>query len=247
MKKIILLTLIVCLSLPLFAQQRVFDNAGLLSGNQVDITERMAREIADAHNFNLIIVTMTELEEARLFGYANEFFAKTIGEGKDGGILLQVTGSRDWVLSAYGRGTKIANSYAQKKLETVVVEHLSGEDYAGAYREFLNMWEKFLLIDSKGRVVNFYEEERKGLTVFVWIIAVVIGCLILTFWNAKMNTALPKTEANAFIVPGSLAFTRQQETFLNSVITKTRRESSSSTGGGTRSISGGRGSSRGKY
>jgi len=68
--------------------------------------------------------------------------------------------------------------------------------------------------------------------------------------KSKMNTALPKTEADRFIVPGSLVFTRQTDTFLYSTETRTRRADTSSSGrGGIHTSSSGRshGGGGGKY
>jgi uncharacterized membrane protein YgcG len=62
----------------------------------------------------------------------------------------------------------------------------------------------------------------------------------------KMDTALPKTEADAYMIPNSLTLTQQRDSFLYSTTTKTQRQSSSHSGGSVMS-GGGRSSRSGKY
>jgi len=258
MKKKLLVLALLALCLPAFllAQIRVVDNAGLLSGSDKADLERRMAEIASKYNFDLVIVTENNIGSARPMDYADDFFDYNgygLGEDRDGCLLLQVTEARDYWFSTSGRGMKILNDAAGGKLESDVFKFLSNDDTAGAYRAFISAWEMFLALDAKGRSYNFFHQWNAVLVVIAWVLSFLIGLIVVQSWKAQMNTALPKKNAAPYVVPGSLAFTVQQERFLYSTVTKTQRaESSSSSGsgrGGTHVSSSGRshGGRGGKY
>ena len=235
-KKLLLLALLVlCLPAFLFAQTRVVDNAGLLNASEEAEMERQLAEIALTYNFDLVIVTENDIGNVRTEDYAYLFFdyyGYGLGNDGDGCLFLHVTGSRDYYFGTFGRGVKILNSTAYGKLKSGVVKSLSVDDPAGAYRAFINDWEIFLSLDAKGgRSYNFFYKWNAVLVIIAWVLALLIGFLVVQSWKAQMNTALPQKQADPYVVSGSLAFTDKKESFLYSNVKKTKRESSSSSSG----------------
>ena len=247
MKKnlLVLALLVLCAPVFLSAQDRVVDNAGLLSGSQEAELERRLAEIASIYDFDLVIVTETSIGNTRTADYADDFFDNRgygLGQDRDGCLFLQVTGSRDYWFSTSGRGVRILNNTAGGKLESDVRGFLRNGDAAGAYRAYIRAWEEFLALEAKGRNYNHFHRLRFQLFAGTWIFAIGLGFMTVQAMKAQMNTALPKKEADSYVIPGSLAFTAQQERFLYSTVTKTKRSSSSSSSSG----SGGRTSSSGR-
>lgn len=233
----VLIMLLIFLSAPLFAftQVRVIDNAGLLNSAELAGLEQLAADIAETYNFDLVIVTETDIGAARPVDYADDYFdykGYGLGEDRDGCLFLVVMNSRDFYFSTSGRGIKILNSTAFDKLESDVVSNLSNGDYAAAFRTFIGNWEEFLILDAKGRSYNFLHKWNLAFVVGAWVIAFLIGFFIVKSWKSQMNTALPKREADTYIIPGSLAFTQKQDRFLYSTVTKKARPKTSSSGGG---------------
>jgi uncharacterized protein len=228
---------------------RIIDNAGLLSATGKTSLEKQIEEIASNFNFNLIILTERSIAGEDAIDYSWNFLDSEglYGETWDGCLLLQSIRERDYAFTASGRGDKILNSSAYDKLEKDVVACLKQDDYAGAYEVFIRDWEKFLVLESKGRNYNFLYE-TKAHTIFLviaWLMALLIGFMAVRTMRAKMNTALPAKGADVYIVPGSMILTKQHDKFLYSTVTKSKRQSSSG-GGGSRS-GGGRSSRSGKY
>jgi len=168
------------------------------------------------------------------------------GESWDGCLLLQATGERDYAFTASGRGSKILNRTAYDNLENKVVNYLRNDNYAKAYEVFIDIWSMYLALEARGRSYNFFTHNNGSLVLGSWIIGLLIAIFMIIMWRVQMNTALPKKEADAYVVPGSLAFTQQQDRFLYSTVTRTKREKSSSSSGGSMS-GGGRSSRSGKY
>jgi len=246
-----LAVLLIFFSAPLFARDHIVDNAGLLSDNEKALLEKQMEEIAAVYKFDLVIVTEKSIGAVEPMKYADDFFDNNgygLGEARDGCLLLQVTGSRDYWFSASGRGIKVLNSSAFSKLENNVLKHLKNDNPSGAYTAFLITLKEFLVLESKGRSYNFFHEWNFVLVIAVWIIAFVIGFFIVQNWKTKMNTALPGKEADTYVVSNSLAFKNQSDRFLYSTMSKTKVVKSSSSSSVHTSSSGRSHSGRGgKY
>ena len=252
-KFVILPLLFLFFTLPLFPQNRVADNAGLLSPGEKGRLAARLDSIVAAYNFDLVIVTEHSIGGAEPMDYADDFFDNNgygLGDNRDGCLFLIVTGTRDYWISTSGRGIGILNSSAFKKLESDVVKFLKGDNYNAAFNSFLDNWERFLTLEAKGRSYNFFAQWNIVLVIIGWLIALATGFIVVQVWKSGMNTALPKTQAAAYMIPGSLAFSAKTDRFLYSTVTKTRRQSESSSSGG-RSHAGssgrGHGGGGGKY
>ena len=237
---------------PAFGRDRIVDNAGLLSAKEKEELQKMTDFIASSYNFDLVIVTEKNIGSARPMDYADDFFDYNgygKGEDRDGCLFLHVTESRDYWFSTSGKGIGILNPSAFNKLEAGTVAHLRNNDPAAAYRAFILDWEEFLVLDAKGRHYNFFYQWNIILVSAAWLLALVIGFIIVQIWKARMNTAFLQTQAAAYMVPGSLAFSEKKDRFLYSTVSKTRRQTANSSGGGIHTSSSGRshGGGGGKY
>jgi len=224
------------MTFPAFAQERIVDNAGLLSPSQKASLSRRINAISTQYKFDLVIVTEKNIGGLRSVDYADDFFDNNgYGQGRDrdGCLFLQVTDTRDYWISTSGNGINILNDYALNKLKSDVIKYLSAGQNYEAYNVFLLNWEEFLALDEKGgRRYNFFHQFNAVILIIVWALALAIGFIIVQAWKSGMNTALAKTQAADYIVPGSLLFSVKKDTFLYSNVTKTARQTSSSGGGG---------------
>jgi uncharacterized protein len=236
------------LTVPVFAQNRVFDNAKLLNAGEKTELESLLAQIASNYNFELVIVTENNIGGATPMSYADDFYDYNGFIDKDGCLFLQVTGTRDWWFSTSGRGEKILNSTAFNKLKNDAVKFLKEDNPAGAYRTFIKDWEEFLVLEAEGKSYNFIRAYYLYIFIGAWVVSLLIALFSVYLMKVKMNNVRTKTEADSFIVPGSLAFTRQSDTFLFCTVTKTERQSESSSSGSHTSSSGrSHGGGGGKY
>ena len=220
--KLCLLILIIFLAVPAFSQDRVVDNAGLLSEAEKASLMDIITVLSSHYNFDLVIVTEKNIgfmspSEEQVKKYADDFFDKNgygMGPNRDGCLFLQVTDSRDFWISTTGRAVKILNSAALQKVEADAVKFLQTGNTYGAYWSFLNNWETFLELNAKGRSYNVIQEWHFVILAIAWALAIAIGFLVVFSWKKKMDTALPQTQAAAYIVPGSLSFTVKNDSFL---------------------------------
>jgi uncharacterized protein len=233
-KLFVFLLAVLFLSFPLFAQRHVIDNAGLLTSGEIQELERLIAAIASTYNFDLVILTEKNIGSARPMDYADDYFDNNgygLGANQDGCLFLQVTGSRDFFFSTSGRGERILNSAAFNKLESDVVSFLRNDDPAGAYRTFIVDWENFLALDAYGKSAKFVTEHAIWFYIGAWVVSMVIALAAIIIMRAQLNTVHPKTEADSFIIPGSLYFSLQKDSFLYSMVSKSKKADSSSSGG----------------
>ena len=245
--KLCLIVMIVFFVSPVFAQERIIDNANLLNSQEKDKLNEIISSVASKYNFDLVIVTENSIGATSPMEYADDFFdykGYGLGQGRDGCLFLLVTGSRDYWFSTAGRGIELydstrLNKISGNKLESDVVKLLKKDNYYGAFRAFLTDWKVFLTLDAKNRSYNFFYQFNLILVLIVWGVALAIGFIVVQVWKSGMNTALMQTQAAAYVIPGSLAFKEKNDVFLYSTVTKSGRSDNSSSGGGGRSGGGG--------
>ena len=251
MKKIPFLMLILLLSLSVYAQNqqtrtsRVIDNAGLLNSAQISSLESLIASVAAMYDFDLVILTEMDIGDLDPGEWADYFFDQMgfgLGQYRDGSLFLQVYETRDYWFSQSGRGLGILNGTAYSKLDSDTVRFLSQNNPYEAYRAFILAWDEFLALDAVGRSYNFFHRWNAILVTISWVLALAIGLCVVGFWKRGMNTALAQTHSDAYVVPNSLAFSEKNDNFLYSNVTKTKRQTESS----STSVSSPKRSSRGR-
>jgi len=73
-----------------------------------------------------------------------------------------------------------------------------------------------------------------------WVLALATGFGVVRAWKNAMDTALRKTHACEYAIPGSLSFKQKKDRFLYSTLTKIPRANQNPPGGGMRAGGGGR-------
>jgi len=250
---VIFLFLVFLFSVPVFSQNidRVSDNAGLLNNAEAEELRRISAVISQRYSFDLIILTVRDLGSYNnVREYAEAYFVSNgYGQGgsRQGCLLLNVTGTRDYWFTVSPRGARMLTETAFGELDADVLSHLRRNAYFQAYREFMVKWEKLLELEARGRRYNFFYKWNAVITTIAWIISIAIGFIVVSSWKGAMNTVLPKTQAAGYMVPDSLNFTAKNDTFLYSTVTKTKRQKESSSGKSISSGGGGMVGRGGKY
>ena len=236
--KLILICLTVsfiCFSAPLFGQNRLVDNAGLLDPSQAQSLREELDRVSKTYDFDLVIVTEKSIGSAKPMDYADDFFDYNgygLGGDRDGCLFLQVTEDRDYWFSTSGRGIDVYSEAALDKLESEVLKRLRKDNYYEAYLSFVKNSETFLKLDAKGRSYSYLHYYFPVFIIASWVLALLIGMIVVAAWKKDMNNALIKTQAASYMVPNSLSFTDRRDRFLYSTVTRTEKPKSTSSGGG---------------
>lgn len=242
------LVLTALLSVPAFGLDRITDHAGVLTAAERATLTAMIDTVSETYRFDLVIVTERSIGGAGLTGFADDFFDNGgfgFGPDSDGSLLLHVSDAREFRISGTGRGIRILGTYAGVKLRGDIAGYLREGRYFEAYQAFILNWEEFLQLEAVGRNYNFVYRWNGLITLIAWLLSFGIAFLIVTSWKGSMNTALKKTQAASYMVPGSLSFKEQKDSFLYSTVTKTKKDAKPAPGGGGGTHTGSSGKSHG--
>jgi uncharacterized protein len=256
MKKLLLFLLF----LPVLAfsqENQVFDNAGILSADEIAALQARISAVKSAYDFNIVIVTETNIGDAAPMDYADDFFDYNGFRNETGGaLLLQVTETRDWHISTFGvgkfGGETIFNTFALGKTGNNIVDYLKKNNPAGAYNAFIDDVENYLQLAADGKHLSPLSNNITYFIIGAWLLAFLIALGIVTVWKGQLNTAVGAKQARAYIVAGSLQLSESADRFLYSTVTmiaRPKESSSSSSGGGSHTSSSGssHGGGGGKY
>jgi len=244
--KYFLFVFVFFLAVPVFSQNRVIDNAGVLTQSEIQRLNNLIFTAASEHNFDLVIVIESSIGGVDPSAYADDFFDDNgygYGSDRDGAIFLQVVDTRDVVVSTSGRGITLFGYSAENKVFNDAISYLSADNYFGAYNSFLTNWNQ-ILVNAGQPSINVVQQYHVVFLIAAWLIAFLIGLICVSSMKSGMNTVLTKTQAAGYVVPNSLSFSVKKDQFLYSTVAKVPRASSSSSqrGGGvaTRVSSSGR-------
>lgn len=271
-KTAFLLTVIVLLTLSLTlwvgaaesgSALTVFDDAGLLTGEQLTKLSDKAQTLSDQYLTDFVIVTVNSLDGKSPSAYANDFYdSHRLGRGdtRDGILLLLAMESRDYYFLTNGSVTeKVAQAGGLSAIEDKVVPHLSDGNYYLAFGMYLDTAaaiiedplsipgasynDDFVYIGFTDDDLTTAAERWQTVGIFA-VIGIVAGFLTTFIMKRGMKTARAQKLAMDYIRPGSFRLTRQQDIYLYRTRTRVRVQSNNGSGGRS---GGSRGGGGGKF
>ncbi len=255
----LLLLTLAFLALPaLAAEERelplVCDAYGLLTKEQDEELNALAEAYSQQYGCDIIVVTVGSTQ-----GYDVESFTEAVydsyrygrGEDKSGVILLLSMNGRDYDLYTHGYGRTAFTDYGAEKLLGKVLPYLRKDDWAGAFRKYIELCAEYLQKARDGKPVDtilpaFLQGFRWSLKAVLWslVAATVAAFMVTGILKSKMKSAVLQTEADDYLT-GELDLTHREDRFLRKERVRTLRESSG--GGGRGGGGGGGGHHSGKF
>lgn len=139
----------------------------------------------------------------------------------------------DWAFPQYGR---------EKKIRDAFVDDFQENEWAGGIRDFLNGVEQVLKVASKGHAISFkYDTPGRLIGIFVPILlAILFGYGVAALMRASMKDTQEAQNASAYVTGNRVNFTRREDRYIRTLVSRTYspREKSSGGGGGGHSSSG---------
>ena len=262
---ILILVLIPVLLIPVQAgSTRIVDNAGLLSGQDIQALEEKAETLMTRYGMDVVILTVDSLNGSSPQDTADDFYDYN-GYGDDGVLFLLAMEERDWYISTSGNAIYALTDYGIQQLGFVALPYLSEDDYYNAFDVFLDELPLYFDALENGKpidgyadysgdyyhssqdYVEYYEEDTTpsfGVALFFGVIA---GGLTVLIMKGSMNSKRKQRSAQEYIKQGSYNLRTCQDMFLYSHVSKVRRQQNSSggSGGGSSVHSGSSGRSHG--
>lgn len=260
------LALLFLLAVPVGAAEGnplIVDNADLFSNEEAAFLDTQAQALRDTYNMDVLILTTNTLSGKSPQDYADDYY-DTMGYGQgsnaSGMLLLISMEDRDWYLSTCGDAIYALTDYGISQLGNVLVSGLQigyatgVEAFLEALPEYLDAYEAGTPIDGyDSQNDSFYHGDREDVVyyekpaspnfVLSAILGLVVAAIVVGIMAMTMNTKRRQHGASSYMTAGSLHLRRNQDMFLYSNVTKTRKPEPQNHSGGGSSVhhsSGGR-------
>lgn len=225
-----LVSLLVCLLLLSMLTVSVFaaspwvvDQANLLDETEEALIAEECEKVRSQYGMDMVFLTVDSLEGKTAEAYADDYYDYN-GYSPDGILFLVAMDEREWHISTSGAAIDALSDGDLEALGDYIVLFLSDGDF---YSGFLSFAEEAPRYFGEGKAIHIN-----------WILSLVVGAavsgIVLLVMRSLMNTRTAQSEASAYESKDSFKLKVNQDLFLYSQVTKTKKpEPSSSSGGST--------------
>ena len=238
----------------------ITDLMGLFSDSQIDRLEGMAERILDKYDCEarvIIVDSLDGISPAQTNNMYYHNYGLGYGPDKSCALLLISVVDRETDLAYWGFADYALTEYgAATLMDKYIMPQLSRNQYYEASEAFLENVAGFFDMAKDGAPFdesNDPELQRKALLSKLGgsaVISLLIALVVCFMWKAQMKTAKIARTAGHYIPEGGFNLTRRQDMFLYRTVTRTKIETSSGGGSGSRpgaSRSGGGGHTSRKF
>jgi uncharacterized protein len=219
----------------------LFDGADLLEDwEEADLLALLER-VSDEGGMDVVVVTVDSTEGASPRDFADDYYDQNgFGQGpdRDGLVLLVSMEERDWWISTCGEAIYAFTDTGIDYISEQFLPFLSDGYYALAFEEYANRCGDYIRQAKTGQpydVGNLPQEPfAPGAALFLsFIVAFVIALIYVCILRLQLRSVKKQTAASVYVRPGSLNVTHARDIFLYRTVSKTARETSSGSSGGS--------------
>lgn len=240
----------------------IADDAALLTGNQRQELELQARATSARYGVGVRIITVNNYQNytgGSIYDAADAFYQGCtlgLGEDRDCILLLLSMARRDYLLIAYGDNAKYAfNESGREHLDDFFLDDFGENEWYSGFSEYLTWVDDYLEQAENGtpysgdHIPMSLGTRIKAVLSRVAIILLVplaIAGIYVFILTQKMKSVAQAAEAGTYI-SGDLQLTRQSDFYTHTTETRTKIESSNSSGSRSGRSSGGGSGTHGKF
>ena len=236
----------------------VFDEPDLLTESEEAALNARLESIGALYRMEVVVAAFETIDGASPMAYADDFYDYNgygYGADRDGLILILVMDTSDWWISTCGNAIWAFTDAGIDYIGDQIVPYLSAGDFYGAFDEFADQCEDFIVQYQTGEPYDRFTVEDMAFDHGTAIlIALAVGLVIGFFYTASLKGQLKtvqfRREAADYVKKGSMNVTESKDFFLYRKVNRTVRQNNSSSGGSSthRSSSGTRhGGGGGKF
>ena len=237
-----LFVVVLCLSLAVSAfavsGAGIYDEADLLSTQeQTQLAEKLS-EIGEEFDAQIVIMTVSSTG-GNIDAYIEDKFDSMnmgYGENRDGVLLLVCMDSREYRILSNGYAGEAIGTDQIDAISEAIVSDLSEGAYADAFSTFADQCAYYL----GGYLNGFPFNVGKNLVVAL-MIGVVAGVIVAFVLKKQLKSVRQQKQTNIYIKSGSMQIATSRDLFLYREVSRTKKQSSSSSGSGSsRNVGGGK-------
>lgn len=223
---------------------RVVDDADLFTDEEEAMLTSKIEDLINEHGYDFVLYT-----DSSSYGLAHniqaadfyQFNGYGLGDNYSGSVLMicMEPGNRAWYTAARGDCRTYYTEENINDIDDGIESKMVDGDYYGAMKKYISEIDELY---TKGHISSLWLPGRIGIAA---VIAVIAGSVVLAFLTYSMKKVRLQTDADHYIVPGSMRVRGARDLFLNKSVSRVKRESHKGGGGGGSSYSGGFSSSGG--
>ena len=234
---LILFLLVLSTSIPFIQalSNRVNDNAGLMTLEEIVELEALSEIVSSSTGLDIVILTVNDLGGRSPTSYADSFYDSN-GYSDDGMLFLLAMAERAWYISTCGEAIRIFNDSDIETLLDAGLPWFSGGEYFEGFCEVIHNVDEM----TSGRSIRTSTHtasssaHRSTVSSRGFFISMLVGaavsCIVVLIMRSSMNTKRKQRGATDYLIPGSYHLRTQQDIFLYSNVTKTPRQQNTSSG-----------------
>ncbi len=251
---ILFMLMTMLLTVPAFAyEERVFDEAGLLSEEEITQINEQIDSIRNTYQCDVVVVTTNDSEGKAAMAYADDYYDYNefgIGDEHDGIILTINMDIREYWVSTCGQAILWFSDQEIESMKSTVQSYLADGDYGDGIIAWLGDVEYELKYDDgSGYIIEETNPfiDALGILPQALIVGLILAVIIIIILIQICRTAVPPALANDYLEKDQVKISKREDLFLRSHTTsvKLQTESSSGGGGGSHSHSSSSGRSHG--
>lgn len=222
--------------------QRIYDDAGILSTTEYHELEEMCISYGNKAGIDIFILTHDNSDTVDGDIYIENFY--DAGVYGDSVILLIDLYRRDVLLQGYGKAEDYLNSNRLDKIRETITPYLSDAEYATAFEIYIEDSADFMGNNPKDDSYEFLFNIWFQLAVSLAIGGIVVGTMAYNS-GGRMTAG-----GNTYIDPGHSGLIGRRDNYIRTTVTRVRKPTQNSGGGLRGGISAGghsHSSSRGKF
>lgn len=218
------------------SNQRVYDNAGLLTSDEIESLEAAALELGVKYNTDIYIITDEDSDGKSREEYMEDFADAKAVENSTIIFVNMESGNRGFEIQGYGKDEFIITGSRIEDIIEVIKPLLSNGDFYSAFGTFLSEIEYYY---EKGPQRSIFSEPWLQLIISLAIGGVVVGAM--AFNSGGRITVNERTYLDA----SHSRIVARRDDYIRTATTKTRRPQNNNRSGGGGISSGGRSHSGG--
>lgn len=236
-----LLALLLCISLAICVSAAgdgfLYDEANLLTGSEKAALEQKLAAVSDRYDAQIVICTIASTPGGDIDDYLDHLYDSMgfgYGANHDGALLLVAMDLREYRILSNGFAGVAIDPGAIDRICDAIVSDLSDVDYQDAFLEFADQCDYYL----DGHVNGFPFKFGQNLLISL-AIGLVVGLIVALILKGQLRSVRAQNQANVYVRQGSMNITARSDIYLYRNVTRTKKASSSNSGGSSRSRGGG--------
>lgn len=206
--------------------QHIYDNAGLLSTNQLSDLETMCTEYSKKDRVNIIILTHNDSSAVEAETYIENFYDNSISDGSSVILLLDMY-NREVFIEGYGYAERSVDGNRINKIVQEITPDLSDGNYSDALKQYIKLSDKYI------KTGPIYLNLWLHLAIALIIGAIIVGVMA---YNAGGRMTVG---GGTYIDPNHSGLIGRRDDYIRTHITRVRKPQNNAVGGGGGGISAG--------